>query len=624
MSQPKSRTPWIVCGVIALLIVCGGLGLLGAFGVLAYIGKGSEGISLQLNSPSSVSAGEDFRVVVTVANQGSQTAQLDRIDLSQSLAQKAQVSQVEPQAQAVNGNSYTFDLPIDPGESQQVTFWLNAVEAGDISGEITVVSGNNTSSASIDLSVAAAAAAPTEIAEAPTEAVKVSDPASTGEIAGVPYKAVVQILALVNMEGELTPGWSGSGSIVSPDGLILTNAHVVLSDRYFEVQDLVVAMTIQTDQQPEPMYYAEMMQVDQALDIAVIRITHNIDGSPVDNASLNLPTVPMGDDAALQLGDPLTILGYPSIGGSTITLTRGEVAGFTAEEGYGNRAFIKTSATISGGNSGGLAANANGQIIGIPTQLGYGGEDQYVDCRVLADTNRDGIVDDRDNCVPTGGFINALRPLTLARPLIEAAARGEIDIKEGVEGEQGSIPDEGTAQVLFSDDFSDPNSGWDDTEWEDGAVHYTNGEYQVTVIPQQWLVWSYLGEEYDDVILSVDTRAIEPTGVGDYGLICRLVDDDNFYAFEVSEDGYFSIWKEINGEVETLYDWEYSDAIPMDGAFTINAACAGNRLLMGVNDLLLADITDEDLVSGKVGLLVGTLDQGGLVVGFDNFVVQAP
>ena len=166
--------------------------------------------------------------------------------------------------------------------------------------------------------------------------------------------------------------------------------------------------------------------------------------------------MPFGDDGSLNLGDPVTILGYPSIGGSTITLTRGEVAGFTSEEGYGNRAFIKTSATISGGNSGGLAANSKGEIIGIPTQLGYGGDDQYVDCRVLADTNRDGVVDKSDNCVPTGGFINALRPLRLAKPLIEAAQRGEINIKEGVEGEQANIPEEESAQVIFSDDFSDP------------------------------------------------------------------------------------------------------------------------------------------------------------------------
>ena len=79
----------------------------------------------------------------------------------------------------------------------------------------------------------------------------------------------------------------------------------------------------------------------------------------------------------------------------------------------------------AGGNSGGLASTPGGEIIGVPTQLGYGGEDQYVDCRVLADTNRDGYVDEYDNCVPTGGFINALRPINLAMPLIEAAQRGE-------------------------------------------------------------------------------------------------------------------------------------------------------------------------------------------------------
>ena len=336
----------------------------------------------------------------------------------------------------------------------------------------------------------------------------------------------------------------------------------MLSDRYYQVKSLVVALTLEPDAQPEPTYVAKIMQVNQALDIAVIRIETDLDGTPVDRAELNLPTVPFGNDNSLQLGNSLVILGYPSIGGTTITLTRGEVAGFTAEEGYGNRAFVKTSATISGGNSGGLAANANGEIIGIPTQLGYGGDDQYVDCRVLANTNRDGVVDDKDNCVPTGGFINALRPLRLARPLIEAAARGEVNIQEGVQGEQGSIPEEQGNQVVFEDNFSDPGSGWDNSSWEDGSVEYLDDEYHVSVFTESWLVWSYQGEERDNLIISVDVRIVNPTGVGDYGVICRLVDDQNFYAMEVSEDGYFSIWKLENNESVVLYDWEFSEFHP--------------------------------------------------------------
>jgi S1-C subfamily serine protease len=148
----------------------------------------------------------------------------------------------------------------------------------------------------------------------------------------------------------------------------------------------------------------------------------------VNYAALNLPVVPLGDSDALAIGDDLIILGYPGIGGATITLTSGKVAGFTAQGGLGDRAFIKTSATIAGGNSGGLAANTAGELVGIPTQLGYGGDDQFVDCRVLVDTNGDGRVDERDDCVPTGGFINALRPVNLALPLIERAKAGQINI----------------------------------------------------------------------------------------------------------------------------------------------------------------------------------------------------
>ena len=81
-------------------------------------------------------------------------------------------------------------------------------------------------------------------------------------------------------------------------------------------------------------------------------------------------------------------------------------------------------ATIAGGNSGGLAVNDSGTIIGIPTQASSGANGQITDCRVVQDTNNDGRLDDNDTCIPIGGFINALRPVNLALALIRAAQSG--------------------------------------------------------------------------------------------------------------------------------------------------------------------------------------------------------
>lgn len=81
--------------------------------------------------------------------------------------------------------------------------------------------------------------------------------------------------------------------------------------------------------------------------------------------------------------------------------------------------FIKTSVSITGGASGGLALDQNGRMIAIPTQLGYGGETNIIDCEVVADTNQDAMINTNDFCVPAGGFINSMRPINLAKPMIE-------------------------------------------------------------------------------------------------------------------------------------------------------------------------------------------------------------
>lgn len=439
----------------------------------------------------------------------------------------------------------------------------------------------------------------------------------------VPFEAVVQIWAeFYDETDELQIGWTGSGTIISADGLILTNAHVVLPDRYFPVDALVVAMTLSQDQVPEPRYYAEVLQADAALDIAVIRVTTDYDGNAVDAASLNLPHVPLGDSDQLNLGDALTILGYPGIGGDTVTLTRGEVSGFTSQPDHGQRAFIKTSATIAGGNSGGLAVDASGQLIGVPTQLGYGGDDQYVDCRVLADTNRDGFVDDADSCVPTGGFINALRPVALALPLIEAAQRGEVSII-GVEEPVAVV--EPVESGSITDDFSNESSGWDIYSTETGSLYYSGGEYFVEDIAGDVY---YSGRPYlnfDDAEMSIDIRVVEGTGINEIDLGCRYVDPNNNYEFRLTTDGYAGISKWLNAEYVNLVDLQPT-GITWASSHRVTVACEGSHLSLSIDGQVVAEVDDDSFASGDLALAVYNPNEEGsrFIAAFDNFEARVP
>jgi serine protease Do len=241
--------------------------------------------------------------------------------------------------------------------------------------------------------------------------------------------ATVQIYGLFNKNGEMKPGYVGSGTIISPTGMILTNAHVASpasqGDTENEPDALAVGIVQSEDRPAVFSYRAEVKAVDGFLDIAVIQIASTIDGASIDSSSLNLPYVPLGDSDAVHVGDHINVFGFPLIGGETITFTDGNVSGFTSEEQIGDRAWIKTDATFSGGNSGGLAANDNAQIIGIPTIAASGAAGEVTDCRAIQDTNGDGQLNDQDTCIPIGGFINGLRPVNLAAPLIKAAQGGQ-------------------------------------------------------------------------------------------------------------------------------------------------------------------------------------------------------
>jgi hypothetical protein len=183
-------------------------------------------------------------------------------------------------------------------------------------------------------------------------------------------------------------------------------------------------MTVRLDEPPIPTYTAEVVTASRGLDLAILRITGYLDGRVIEPGMLQLPFVELGDSAALNLDETITIVGYPSFSSDPVGVTRGTITRFTAEARAGNRAWIRTNAVIPGTMSGGGAYNRDGKLIGIPTISPAVSGGEVVDCRVIQDTNQDNRADRNDACVPVGGFISALRPSELARGLVRAAALG--------------------------------------------------------------------------------------------------------------------------------------------------------------------------------------------------------
>jgi putative serine protease PepD len=173
--------------------------------------------------------------------------------------------------------------------------------------------------------------------------------------------------------------YSGSGSIIDEQGLILTNAHVAapeaegLAEQYGEddqIRDpeyLLVALTQGDDRPADPEYRARVVEADGNLDAAVVEIYADEEGNELDE-ELDLPTMPIGDSDELRTGDDVTVLGFPGISQSgAVTVTKGVVSTFIPSEEYGPRSEIDTDTRIAPGNSGGAAINNDAEIIGIPS-----------------------------------------------------------------------------------------------------------------------------------------------------------------------------------------------------------------------------------------------------------------
>lgn len=182
-----------------------------------------------------------------------------------------------------------------------------------------------------------------------------------------------------------------------------------------------------------------------------------------------------------------------------------------------------------------------------------------------------------------------------------------------------------SAAAPFTDSFDDTRNGWTLVHNNQADILTEGGQLRVTVKQPDSLAWSIAaGKTFDRFTLDVDATPLAGPDDNDYGVIVRHVDDDNFYRFEISGDGYFNVQKRQKGKWEKLIpDWTASEVIRKGKTLNhLRVVCAGSSLTFYVNQVQLAQINDTSFARGQVGLFVGTLVQPGVQVAFDNLNVS--
>mmetsp|Transcript_4529 Transcript_4529/g.7011 ORF Transcript_4529/g.7011 Transcript_4529/m.7011 type:complete len:351 (-) Transcript_4529:1608-2660(-) len=215
---------------------------------------------------------------------------------------------------------------------------------------------------------------------------------SPPEGAAASAKSELRMRMLRGVVQILCGNGSGSGSLISRTH-ILTNYHVI---DFGEQTPIFIGITpLDVKSPPQIRYIAKRVAVDTVMDLALLKIVADYKDQHNPDFVVDLEPVVVGESSSAMIGDKISVIGFPGIGGKTVTLTKGTLSGY-----MDNGSWIKTDAEINPGNSGG-GAFKDFKLVGVAS--------------AASESSNSAV----------SGKIGLLRPIELARPLISQARQLE-------------------------------------------------------------------------------------------------------------------------------------------------------------------------------------------------------
>ncbi len=172
--------------------------------------------------------------------------------------------------------------------------------------------------------------------------------------------------------------------------------------------------------------------------------------------------------------------------------------------------------------------------------------------------------------------------------------------------------------LLLEKDFSEDDT-WEVYKDKDTSLRTIDGVYRMTLQGDLY-TWGLNEQEHSDAIIEVETSQLSEILNNHYGVICRADPDGSGYYFFISGDGYYSIYKGVENQIDEIVEWTFTDAINQGQENnSIVAVCVDDYLALYANGVLLAEANDDEYSSGFAGFSIGSSEEDADTdIAFDN------